>query len=304
MAGFKVTVDETVTDVSVVDDVTLLNVSEAVTVLSESVAGVQGPTGATGATGATGTSGVVGVDSGELTNTGTSSAAQLGLATAGTAGTYTKVTTDTFGRVTTGATLILGDLPAGVARTGSANAFTVGGHTITNGAVGTIPLSFVSAVSQTANMVEWKASNGTSIMALVDAYGNAVFGGNNTLGSSLGIQTGGSTTQKGITVRGAASQSADLQQWQNSAGSVIANITAAGGLAANFYNSTGGQFLLTYSNSGGNLRMLRATAAATSPGANQGVLYFRDGTTAGTLKLVVRAGTAGAETTILDNIPQ
>lgn len=29
-----------------------------------------------------------------------------------------------------------------------------------------------------------------------------------------------------------------------------------------------------------------------------------NGTTAGTLKLVVRAGAAGAETTILDNIPQ
>ena len=33
-------------------------------------------------------------------------------------------------------------------------------------------------------------------------------------------------------------------------------------------------------------------------------MYYRDGTNAGTLKLVVRAGAAGAETTILDNIPQ
>jgi hypothetical protein len=33
-------------------------------------------------------------------------------------------------------------------------------------------------------------------------------------------------------------------------------------------------------------------------------LYLRDGTTAGTLKLVIIAGTTGAETTILDNIPQ
>jgi hypothetical protein len=33
------------------------------------------------------------------------------LATAGTAGTYTKVTTDTFGRVTTGTTLVAGDIP-------------------------------------------------------------------------------------------------------------------------------------------------------------------------------------------------
>jgi hypothetical protein len=33
-------------------------------------------------------------------------------------------------------------------------------------------------------------------------------------------------------------------------------------------------------------------------------LYFLDGTNAGTLKLVVKAGAGGAETTILDNIPQ
>lgn len=102
MAVYKVTVDEAVTT---------LGVTEAVTILSEQVTGVQGATGLTGATGATGSSGVVGVDSGELTNTGTSTSAQLGLATAGTAGTYTKVTTDTFGRVTTGTTLVAGDIP-------------------------------------------------------------------------------------------------------------------------------------------------------------------------------------------------
>lgn len=52
------------------------------------------------------------MDAGELTNTGTSSAAQLGLATVGTAGTYPKVTTDAFGRVTAGATLSATDIPS------------------------------------------------------------------------------------------------------------------------------------------------------------------------------------------------
>jgi len=50
--------------------------------------------------------------------------------------------------------------------------------------------------------------------------------------------------------------------------------------------------------------MTKQTVATTNPGAGIGSLYFRDGTTAGTLKLVVRAGAAGAETTILDNNPQ
>jgi hypothetical protein len=61
---------------------------------------------------------------------------------------------------------------------------------------------------------------------------------------------------------------------------------------------------MTETSAGGGLTLLRSTSANTNPGANFGRLYFRDGTTAGTLKLVVRAGSAGAETTILDNIPQ
>ena len=55
---------------------------------------------------------------------------------------------------------------------------------------------------------------------------------------------------------------------------------------------------------GGWLQLRRVTSAVGVPGTGYGNIYFRDGTTAGTLKLVVRAGAAGAETTILDNIPQ
>jgi hypothetical protein len=61
---------------------------------------------------------------------------------------------------------------------------------------------------------------------------------------------------------------------------------------------------LAQANSGGVMIMGRSTAQFSSPGNNSAALYFRDGTNAGTLKLVVRAGAAGAETTILDNIPQ
>lgn len=78
---------------------------------AQGIQGVKGDTGLTGSTGDTGPSGVIGVDAGELTNTGTSTAAQLGLASVGSAGTYPKVTTDAFGRVTAGASLTAGDIP-------------------------------------------------------------------------------------------------------------------------------------------------------------------------------------------------
>ena len=61
---------------------------------------------------------------------------------------------------------------------------------------------------------------------------------------------------------------------------------------------------ISEANAGGYMGLYKLNAAINNPGAGYGRLYFRDGTTAGTLKLVVRAGAAGAETTILDNIPQ
>jgi len=108
----------------------------------------------------------------------------------------------------------------------------------------------------------------------------------------------------GQIIRGAASQSSDLQQWQTSGATVLAKIIAGGNMFATDFRTTNTYGLLGEANSGGRLFMTRGTTAVTNPGTNAATLYFRDGTTAGTLKLVVRAGTAGAETTILDNIPQ
>jgi hypothetical protein len=117
-------------------------------------------------------------------------------------------------------------------------------------------------------------------------------------------------TNIGLVIQGAASQTADLFQLQNSAGAFLAGINNVGEyIGANAVRAT--QILtsnywarMQEQSSGGKLMMRKLTAVATSPGADYGVLAFRDGTNAGTLKLVVRAGAAGAETTILDNIPQ
>jgi hypothetical protein len=108
----------------------------------------------------------------------------------------------------------------------------------------------------------------------------------------------------GAVVRGAASQSANLQEWQTSTPTTVAKISSAGVFNAVTVSTTNGYSSLQEASSGGNLFMSRMTAAATNPGSNNARIYLRDGTNTGTLKLVVRAGAAGAETTILDNIPQ
>jgi hypothetical protein len=108
----------------------------------------------------------------------------------------------------------------------------------------------------------------------------------------------------GAVILGAASQTANLQQWQNSGGTVLASVLTSGEVSASILSLTSAVASIVNENSGGRIRLTKATAVASNPGTNELKIYVRDGTTAGTLKLVVRAGTAGAETTILDNIPQ
>jgi len=74
--------------------------------------------------------------------------------------------------------------------------------------------------------------------------------------------------------------------------------------AGQFATLASGAAVLREKNSGGELQLSSQSPALTAPGtAGKAVLGFVSGTTAGTLKLVVRAG-SGAQTTVLDNIPQ
>lgn len=116
--------------------------------------------------------------------------------------------------------------------------------------------------------------------------------------------TARSAGTKGLIVRAATSSQANLQEWQNSAGSILAVVSQTGGIYGAVIGTNNSRFYGLEENSGAFLALTRQTAAGANLSANQAKIYFRDGTTAGTLKLVVRAGTAGAETTILDNIPQ
>jgi hypothetical protein len=184
------------------------------------------------------------------------------------------------------------------------------------------------ASGQTANLLELQDSS-ANILASFSATGSLSIpatgilpkfmrvGGAAYLGTMSVLAESASTI--GAVIRGAASQTADLMQWQNSAATVLSKMQADGGASFAQGNATIGSggiirgtqvstnvdySSLREENSGGLLRLTKQTAAAANPASGQAKIYLRDGTTAGTLKLVVRAGAAGAETTILDNIPQ
>ena len=170
-----------------------------------------------------------------------------------------------------------------------------------------IPLAVRGVASQSANLQEWQDSAGGTV-AYVDKNGSGRF--TNSVGISaipfaynamLSVSTQG-TANSGVTIRGVAGQSADLQQWQNSGGTAIATLSSAGAFRATQTSTITDYATMREANSGGYLRLTKSTAALTNPGAGLAAIYFRDGTITG-LKLVVRAGATGAETTILDNIP-
>ena len=308
----------------------------------QGIQGIQGVKGDTGATGATGSSGVIAVTA-PITNSGTSTSANIGIDQTGLTLTQSQVTnlvsdlsakapsaSPTFtGTVTTpitsgsllytSASGVLGKVDNApnvgfvpytaavnggiawqslglLAKTNAANSFTVGGHVITNDAAATIPLVVKGAASQSTDIFRVQNSTPTTMLAV------SQFGRTNLSGSLFVTPTAASEVV--AIVRGAASQSANLQEWQNSAGTLLARMTSAGVLRASQVLSLNGLSSMGEFNNGAIFEFVRATAASYSPGANRATLYFRDGTNAGTLKLVVRAGAAGAETTVLDNIPQ
>ena len=162
------------------------------------------------------------------------------------------------------------------------------------------------AASQSANLQEWQDSAGTRLIS-VNPAGSLLFSGSGSLLSGTngrGLFITNDAAIIPMTIRGASSQSANLQEWQNSAGTVRAKVDANGNVFGAVIAGNNSLVFLREENSGGLFEARKQTAVAANPGDGKGKIYFRDGTNAGTLKLVVRAGAAGAETTILDNIPQ
>ena len=123
----------------------------------------------------------------------------------------------------------------------NANTFTASPQQITVNAAGNKGLIIKGAPSQTNNLQEWQNSGGTA-GAFVDPYGSlylAQIGSRGGTGAYFGLANAdaitvntNANTNKGLIVKGAASQSADLQQWQNSSGTVLGGVNAAGQIYA------------------------------------------------------------------------
>jgi len=103
----------------------------------------------------------------------------------------------------------------------------------------------------------------------------------------------------GAVIRGAASQASDLLQLTNNGGTILAKIDASGVVTANSMLSINGYLAVGENTGGGTIKMQRATGTPTSPGTNQGRLYFKAGTTG--LALYVM-GPTGTEIRLADNI--
>lgn len=151
--------------------------------------------------------------------------------------TYAPLASPTF---TGTVTIPAGSSISGVAYLASANTFTVAPQQITINAAGNKGLIVRAAASQTANLQEWQNSSGT-VLAKVDSSGwvytdlvrkAAGTGPYINLGLATSIQVRpGSAGNTGLLITGEASQTADLQQWQNNAGTVMAQVLSNGQFA-------------------------------------------------------------------------
>jgi hypothetical protein len=115
------------------------------------------------------------------------------------------------------------------------------------GSSSTVAAIVKGAPSQTANLQEWQDSSGSVVSRVLangglSTEGNKLFVGpsaTSIAGARINVQTAGAS-DTAIAIRGAAGQTADLQEWQNSAGTAVAKVDATGTLtAANFLQGTG-----------------------------------------------------------------
>jgi hypothetical protein len=311
MSDVVVSVVESTTSVTVSEQSVAVAITEATTQVSASTVGLQGIPGATGATGATGASGVISVTA-PITNTGSSSSAILGLDQTALSITRSQVSDFTSGTVasatsatsaatayysTTSGTAVSisgsiiksqvsdftsGTVASATSATSANTALTAGTafYSTTSGVSLTISGSITN--SQVSDFASGTVANisGTVTQAQVSGLASAL-SGKAGLASANAFTVGGqsitseSATVKPLILKGAASQSANLQEWQNSGATALASVSNTGGAffaqvqSAAFLN-TSGQTTLRLD--GG--RNVTLAAGASSYGAGTAVVFI------------------------------
>lgn len=169
-----------------------------------------------------------------------------------------------------------------VAITSSANTFTTT-QTITpatsvtglaiNAAASSTGLVVKSNATTPGNIQEWQNSSNSVVMSvsptvLTSSLGSNIFTGDARVGTSTYFNSSLSVgariaTEIGTVVRGFTSQSADLQQWQSSASTVLSGVTAAGYIYSG-PSYVGGQVSILTANAGNRALVIRGSASQSS----------------------------------------
>jgi hypothetical protein len=117
------------------------------------------------------------------------------------------------------------------------------------GGAATVKVTAKGVASQSANLQEWQNS-AASVLARLQSGGEfwstgGLYAGttfpSGTAQASIGVSV---ATKIGLMVRGFASQSADLQQWQNDTGTALAKVDSAGTLSTPAVSTAGTELKL------------------------------------------------------------
>lgn len=143
---------------------------------------------------------------------------------------------------------------------------------VTSRSAATPGLIVKAASSQTADLQQWQNSNGT-VLSTITSVGNVVVRGSTALGALTVYSP--STASNGIIVRGIASQTGDLQQWQDNSGTVLQAV-ASDGTFRNYLTTnsqTGTTYTLVLADAGKNVEMNNAAANTLTVPLNSSVAY-------------------------------
>lgn len=121
---------------------------------------------------------------------------------------------------------------------------------VTPQSVSTTPLTIRAIASQTSPLQQWQNSSSSAVASIstggsLGLLGYLSVGGTTVSSTTASSLTLANSSHKGIVVRGATSQTGNLQEWQNSASTVLAVVDAAGSIASAAYLKIGSSTIST-----------------------------------------------------------